>query len=327
MPETLPSLISSISYTSIISEFSLQAPMDRIERNRGGRPRPEHIWHVFGAPSDYVFISHNSAARVRPIVERAERVGRTLGNDALILVDTSDQIQAVFQERWLASTELPRGIDLYAFVLTPGFAHRLAPTPKKRVVVEGLFEIDFLFSAVDSDHRSSVEDLFQRLKDRLLSHSQSSAVSRADRNEQSYVRGSVSLRTATDQADVGELIGLRKRLRESVPMVDSEQWGRWRGVATNPSATLAKYREQGRLFSVREGRNYLYPRFQFTQDAAPLDAIAEVLKVVPEDARGWPLLSWFEAPSALLGRRKPSEVLAKNPAAVRTAAADFYSDD
>jgi hypothetical protein len=301
--------------------------MDRIERNRGGRPRPEHSWHVFGAPSDYVFISHNSAARLRPIVERAERVGRTLGNDALILVDTSDQIQAVFQERWLASTELPKDVDLYTFVLTPGFAHRLGPTPKKRAVAEGLFEIDILFSAVDSDHLSSVEDLFQRLKDRLLSHYQSAAASHSDRNEQSYVQGSVSLHTAVGQDDVGELIGLRKRLRESVPMVDSEQWGKWRGVTTNPSATLAKYREQGRLFSVREGRNYLYPRFQFTQDASPLDAIADVLKVVPEDARGWPLLSWFEAPSTLLGRRKPSEVLATDPAAVRTAAADFYLDD
>ena len=301
--------------------------MDRIERNRGRRPRPEHSWHVFGAPSNYIFISHNSAARLRQIVERAERVGRTLGNDALILVDTSDEIQAVFQERWLASTELPKDIDLYTFVLTPGFAHRLGPTPKKHAVAEDLFEIDILFSAVDSHHLSSVDDLFQRLKDRLLSHSQSAAASHFDQNEQSYAQGSVSLGTTTDQDDVGELIGLRKRLREYVPMVDSEQWGKWRGVTTNPSATLAKYREQGRLFSVREGRNYLYPRFQFTQDAAPLDAIAEILKVVPEDARGWPLLSWFEAPSTLLGGRKPTEVLAKDPAAVRTAAADFYSDD
>jgi hypothetical protein len=92
-------------------------------------------------------------------------------------------------------------------------------------------------------------------------------------------------------------------------MLDSVQWGKWLGVSTNPSATLAKYREQGRLFSVREGRNYLYPRFQFDQDTAPLDAVADVLKVVPADARGWPLLSWFEASSTLLGGRKPSEML------------------
>jgi hypothetical protein len=112
--------------------------------------------------------------------------------------------------------ELPKDIDLYAFVLTPGIAHRLGPTPNKRFVAEGLYEIDLLFS-VDLDHLSSVEDIFQRLKDRLLGHSQSAATAQSNRNEQPYVQGSVSLRSSirTDQDDVGELIGLRKRLRES----------------------------------------------------------------------------------------------------------------
>jgi len=67
--------------------------------------------------------------------------------------------------------------------------------------------------------------------------------------------------------------------------------------------------------------------FSLTKTQLPLDAVADVLKVVPEDARGWPLLSCFEAPSTLLGGRKPSEVLAKESAIVRAAAADFYSDD
>lgn len=317
------------SAISIISECSPLALMDRIEHNRARGHRAEHSWHVFGAPSDYLFISHNSATHVLSIVEQAERVGRIFGNDALMVVDMSAQIQAVFQERWLASTELPRDIDLYAFVLTPGFAHRLGPTLKKRVVAEGLYEIDILFSAVDSDHLSSVEGIFQQLKHRLLGHFESATESQLGRSGQSSPQGSISLGSpsGTDRGDVGELIGLRKRLRETVPMVDSEQWGKWRGVTTNPSATLAKYREQGRLFSVREGRNYLYPRFQFDRDAAPLDAVANVLEVVPEDARGWPLLSWFEAPSTLLGGRKPTEILTKEPAAVRAAAANFYSDD
>ena len=107
-------LTLSASDISITSEYSLKVPMDRVERNRLAGRRPEHIWHVFGAPSNYIFISHNSAARLLPIVERAERLGRTLGNDALMLVDTSEQIQAVFQERWIAATELPKDVDLYA---------------------------------------------------------------------------------------------------------------------------------------------------------------------------------------------------------------------
>lgn len=292
--------------------------MERVDYRRG-RNRSEHNWHVFGAPSKYVFISYSSADRLHSIVARAERVGSTVGNDALMLVDTSEQIQAVLQEHWLASTELPKDIDLYAFVLTPGLAHRLGPSQQGRDIGWGMYEIHLANPFVVEDD-PSVEALFRKLTDWLL-HGKSGA--RAKFDEQN----ARSSQSADSRDDVGVLIGLRKRLRESVAMLDSEQWGNWRGVTTNPSATLAKYREQGRLFSVREGRNYLYPRFQFTQDAAPLDAIADVLKVVPEDARGWPLLSWFEAPSTLLGGRKPREVLAKDPAAVRAAAADFYSDD
>jgi hypothetical protein len=277
---------------------------------------------VFGAPSKYVFISYSSADRLHSIVERAERVGSTVGNDALMLVDTSEQIQAVLQEQWLASTELPKDIDLYVFVLTPGLAHRLGPSRPGRDISRGLYEIHLSNPFVVEDD-PSVEMVFRKLTDWLL---RARSAMRA-RSHEEHATKQVSVQYSDSQDDVGTLIGLRRRLRDSIPMLDSEQWGKWRGVTTNPSATLAKYREQGRLFSVREGRNYLYPRLQFDQDAAPLEAIADVLKVVPEDARGWPLLSWFEAPSTLLGGRKPSEVLAKDPAAVRAAAADFYSDD
>jgi hypothetical protein len=296
--------------------------MDRIDRHWRGRNPAERGWHVFGAPSNYVFISHSSADHLLPIVDLAERVGRTLGNDALMLFDTSEQVQAVLQERWLASTELPKGIDLSAVVLTPGFANRLGLTRTGRTVgAAGVVEI--YLSHWDVDHLKSFEELFHTLT-RLIVHGDPSQppplTSERRPGTQDILRNS-------GNHDVGELIGLRKRLRERVPMLDSEQWAKWRGVTTNPSATLAKYREQGRLFAVREGRNYLYPRFQFTQDASPLDALVDVLKVVPEDARGWPLLSWFEAPSGLLGGRKPIDVLAQDPAAVRDAAVDFYADD
>jgi len=49
--------------------------------------------------------------------------------------------------------------------------------------------------------------------------------------------------------------------------------------------------------------------------------------MVPEDARGWPLLSWFDARSTLPGRQKPRDVIAPNPSAVIRAAKDFHSDE
>jgi hypothetical protein len=294
-----------------------------MERTQSDPLRKPAAWHVFGAPSKYIFISRDSRRHLLPVVERAERVGRALQTDAVILIDSSEQVQAVLQERWLASTELPQNIDLYAFVLTPGLASRLGPATPGRAVGAGVTEI--VLTEWDADHLRSLEDLFRELKETLLSRAE--VVVSFDAPDETFFQFQEALSHDESRLDMEELIGLRKRIRDSVPMLDSEQWGRWRGVSNNPSATLAKYREQGRLFAVRQGRSYFYPRFQFTQDAAPLDAVADVLKVVPEDARGWPLLSWFEAPSTVLGGRKPSEILAKDPAAVRAAAADFYSDD
>ena len=287
-----------------------------------GKSASARNWHAFGAPSNYVVISFSSAEQSPRIqtVEVAERVGRTLGNEAMMLVDTSEQIQAIFQERWLAATELPKDVDLYAFVLTPGLAERVAPERPARRGGGGLFELDPKSLAIDVRREVTFEKVFRQIKAKL-------ARSRAPAAAAASAGPKAADAVLSNEGDVAELIGLRKRLREDVPMVDSEQWGQWRGVSTNPSATLAKYREQGRLFAVKEGRTYLYPRFQFGPDAAPLDAIADVLKAVPEDARGWPLLSWFDARSTLLGRQKPRDVIAQNPSAVIQAAKDFYSDD
>jgi len=294
-----------------------------MERTQSDPRRKPSAWHVFGAPSKYVFISRDSRRHLLPVVERAERVGRALQTDAVILIDSSEQVQAVLHERWLASTELPQNIDLYAFVLTPGLASRLGPATPGRAVGAGVTEI--VLTDWDADHLRSLEDLFRELKETLLSRAE--VVVSFDAPDETFSQFQEAPSHDESRLDMEELIGLRKRIRATVPMLDSEQWGRWRGVSNNPSATLAKYREQGRLFAVRQGRSYLYPRFQFTQDAAPLEAVADVLEVVPEDARGWPLLSWFEAPSTVLGGRKLSEILAKDRAAVRAAAADFYSDD
>jgi hypothetical protein len=48
-----------------------------------------------------------------------------------------------------------------------------------------------------------------------------------------------------------------------------------------------------------------YPTFQFSDNAEPLPIIEKILKVVPAEAQGWSLLSWFEAQNTLLDQRKP----------------------
>jgi hypothetical protein len=126
---------------------------------------------------------------------------------------------------------------------------------------------------------------------------------------------------------VANAIEIRERLKRSVNLIDAAKWAKWRGVQSNPSAALGKYKKSKRIFAVRSGNRDLYPAFQFAENAEPLQVVQKILKIVPKEAQGWSLLSWFEARNALLKSRKPSEVLASEPAAVLRAAARFYSRD
>jgi hypothetical protein len=121
---------------------------------------------------------------------------------------------------------------------------------------------------------------------------------------------------------------LRERLRETIPMIDASVWAQRRGLSgKNVSAALGKYKGEGRVFAVPEGRRDLYPEFQFDESDLPWPAMQQILAAVPADARGWPLLSWFDAPNERLGGRRPREALAKEPAAVLAAVQRFYSAD
>lgn len=125
---------------------------------------------------------------------------------------------------------------------------------------------------------------------------------------------------------VGEASGIRLQLRKTVLFVDPHRpWAAWRRDS-DLSAALDNFKRNGRIFAVQEDNNHdLFPLFQFSEDAEPLPAMVELLASVPKEAQGWPLLSWFEACNVLLRNQKPSEVIAREPAAVVAAAAAFYS--
>jgi hypothetical protein len=133
------------------------------------------------------------------------------------------------------------------------------------------------------------------------------------------------LRVCDDPID--RAIRIRDRLLSNVKFLDADKWAKWRGVKSNPSAALGKYKRQLRVFAVRDSKQDLYPAFQFADTAEPRAEMSQILRVVPESARGWPLLSWFEARNELLDGRKPSDVFSKNPGAVVRAVERFYSRD
>lgn len=163
----------------------------------------------------------------------------------------------------------------------------------------------------------ALDDAFQTLSSTPAEgQSKESAVSKSD---------PVSAAGIADP--VANAIEIRERLKQSVSLIDSAKWAKWRGVQSNPSAALGKYKKSKRIFAVRSGNRDLYPAFQFAENAQPLPVVQKILKIIPKEVQGWSLLSWFEARNALLKNRKPSEVLASEPAAVLRAAARFYSRD
>lgn len=140
----------------------------------------------------------------------------------------------------------------------------------------------------------------------------------------------------TDENDADPLLtlrpdaksALRDKLFETIPSVDAKTWSSRRGNSgVNASAALGKYRSAGKLFAVDRGGRFLYPEFQFTEADLPHLVMKDVLAAVPEDARGWPLLSWFDAPNVHLGGSKPREAIAKTPDQVLMAAQRFYGSD
>jgi hypothetical protein len=176
-------------------------------------------------------------------------------------------------------------------------------------------------TVVDPAVTAQVENVARVLDDVFKTLSSTSAEGQSE--ESAPVKGNpVSAAGIADP--VSNAIEIRERLERSVNLIDS---AKWRGVQSNPSAALGKYKKSKRIFAVRSGNRDLYPAFQFAENAEPLQVVQKILKIVPKEAQRWSLLSWFEARNALLENRKPSEVLASEPAAVLRAAARFYSRD
>lgn len=272
--------------------------------------------HLLRDPdTDTVFIRFGkafvrlSADQVRELSLVARRVQK----DNLAILDSHQHIQACFRKDVLDSA-LAFHFDVSKTAcLGSTLAELLGPVKKEKRRSDGFVDV-FLSHSFD-DPALCAQDVFSKvvsLLQRGWGVSEPSASYAVDRSA---------------NIPVNRLIDIRKQLRERIEMLDSETWGRWRDVTNNPAAALAKYREQKRVFAVREGRIYLYPRFQFDTYGAPLPAMAQLLEVIPGDAQGWPLLSWLDASNRRLGGRRPREVIAQEPTAVVEAARDFYEGD
>ena len=94
-------------------------------------------------------------------------------------------------------------------------------------------------------------------------------------------------------------------------------------TSSNASQYAADQRAAGKLFGVRFGREWHYPKFQFDRSRKPIELFAEVkplLGALSPDERGWDRLQWFLTPHESLQGATPLEVWGKDRAAVIHAA-------
>jgi hypothetical protein len=94
-------------------------------------------------------------------------------------------------------------------------------------------------------------------------------------------------------------------------------------TSSNASQCAADQRTAGKIFGVRFGREWHYPKFQFDRSRKPIEIFPEVkplLAALSPDERGWDRLQWFLQPHEGLSGRTPLEMWQKDRAAVVTAA-------
>ena len=94
-------------------------------------------------------------------------------------------------------------------------------------------------------------------------------------------------------------------------------------VNVNPSQFAADMRKANRIFAVRFGRDWRYPRFQFNHCSRPLEPFPEmrdVLTALVPDKRGWDRLQWFLEPNSVLNGRILLEVWSEDRSKVVAAA-------
>jgi hypothetical protein len=111
-----------------------------------------------------------------------------------------------------------------------------------------------------------------------------------------------------EPSDRQSLLRVRKELLDKVGAFTSEDIAAAAGSTTvNPSQLAADQRRAGRVFGVKFGQSWHYPKFQFDAGRNTIPEMKDVLTALP-DEQGWDRLQWFLEPHEKLRGRTPLEV-------------------
>ncbi len=95
-----------------------------------------------------------------------------------------------------------------------------------------------------------------------------------------------------------------------------------RGITTsNARQWVSRHRRSHRIFTVTNEGESLVPAFLVDEELEPRPAVREPIRLLCEAGDdGWALWAWFATPSAWVGGRTPTELLASEPDLVAEAA-------
>ncbi|MBL8266298.1 hypothetical protein [Steroidobacter sp.] len=109
--------------------------------------------------------------------------------------------------------------------------------------------------------------------------------------------------------------------------VHEQQGGNANAHGVNNTASRA--RRLGEMLGAWNGREYLYPGFQFDlQTGRWMPEMKQLLDILPRDRSGWRQAFWLFQKHSRLDDRRPADIFQKEPSAVIEAArSDFVLDD
>ena len=103
---------------------------------------------------------------------------------------------------------------------------------------------------------------------------------------------------------------LRARFLREVPTCSAAEIREFQhgSQLSNPSEPASRWKREGRVFAVRDGRVLRFPSFQFA-NGSPRPVIRNVLTRLPEGMTSWQIAFWFWSGNGWLDGRSPADAL------------------
>jgi hypothetical protein len=136
------------------------------------------------------------------------------------------------------------------------------------------------------------------------------------------VRRFAAARASDDSGSERDALNrIRQEMLDRVGTYTSEDLAAAADSASRNASQFARdLRRAGKVFGVRFGQAWLYPKFQFDSRRHVLPEMKAIVAALTPDPRGWDRLQWFLEPHEALQGRTPLEVWSSNRQRVVEAA-------